>query len=207
MYCLVLFYDDRSLLKSGLLFYSDRLFRKTKQKPRFLHLSADVISANSHYAANEDCLTKPQRSLVNNLLILALHFKEADMDLLQALLQRSFKAVAALGLALMLAIAPALVFPAVDTANAVPPTRTISADSSGVERRAEATSEKLAGQAQRTFGDAADSPANQVEGGAKEFAGAAKNRAEDLRDQAKDLGRDAQQESETLVDRIKDFFD
>ncbi|MBE9179234.1 CsbD family protein [Oculatella sp. LEGE 06141] len=125
--------------------------------------------------------------------------------------KRGRKILAALGVALMLAIAPMVgLFTNASAATAatlqsVSPSQ-IALGDSGLERRTKATAEKLEGQAQRSYGDAVDSPANQIEGAAKQFSGNTRNRVEDAGDRAKDLARETEKQSETLVDRVKDFF-
>jgi uncharacterized protein YjbJ (UPF0337 family) len=127
------------------------------------------------------------------------------------LIQSGYRLLAALSVVLMVAIAPLFVplstQPALATSiHAVSPTL-MAFGESGLERRANAAKDQIEGKAQRSYGEAVDSPANQVEGSAKEFSGAVRNRVEDAGDQAKDLARETEKQGETLVDKIKDFFD
>jgi uncharacterized protein YjbJ (UPF0337 family) len=129
------------------------------------------------------------------------------------LLQRSRKVFASFMLALVLAIATVWVIPqaiASPLTAAIPNqivARNDAANSTGIERRAQATGRELTGRVQRGFGEVTDSPANQIEGRTKQFSGEAQNRAEDLSDRVKDAARGAQKETDNLVDRVKDFFD
>lgn len=129
------------------------------------------------------------------------------------LLQRSRKVFASFMLALVLAIATVWVIPQAIASPLMAATssqiaaRDDAATSTGIERRVKATGREIEGRVQRGFGEVTDSPANQVEGRAKQFSGEAQNRAEDLGDRVKDAGRGVQNETESLVDRVKDFFD
>jgi uncharacterized protein YjbJ (UPF0337 family) len=129
------------------------------------------------------------------------------------LLQRSRKILASLMLALVLAIATVWVIPQAIASPLVAATpgqiaaENDAATSTGIERRVKATGREIEGRIQRGFGEATDSPANQVEGSAKQFSGEAQNRAEDLGDRFKDAARGAEDSTENLVDRVKDFFD
>lgn len=128
------------------------------------------------------------------------------------LIQRGRKMVMAFGLALVLAIAsiglttPAWSMAEAASLSAVSHLQLATADSE-LGRRVEATQKKVEGQVQRSYGDAVDSPANQIEGTTKKLTGEMGNRMEDARGQVKDFARDTEQESESLIDRVKDFFD
>lgn len=129
------------------------------------------------------------------------------------LLQHSRKVFASFMLALVLAIATVWVIPQAIASPLVAATpsqiaaRDAAATSTGIERRVKATGRELTGRVQRGFGEVTDSPANRVEGRTKQFSGQAQNRVEDLGDRVKDAGRGVQKETESLVDRVKDFFD
>jgi len=128
-------------------------------------------------------------------------------------LQRSRKVFASFMLALVLAIATVWVIPQAIASPLVAATpgqiaaENDAATSTGIERRVKATGRELEGRVQRGLGEVTDSPANQIEGRAKQFSGEAQNRAEDLSDRLKDAGRDVEDSTENLVDRVKDFFD
>lgn len=88
----------------------------------------------------------------------------------------------------------------------------VSANS--LKRRAEGAAEELSGKTQRAFGDAADSPRNEMRGSTRQYSGQAKQNIEDAKDSARDVGRQAREEAremqenaKNLGDRIKDFFD
>jgi uncharacterized protein YjbJ (UPF0337 family) len=129
------------------------------------------------------------------------------------LLQRSRKVFASLMLASMLAIATVWIIPQAIASPLVAATpsqiaaENDAATSTGIERRVKATGREIEGRVQRGLGEVTDSPANQIEGGAKQFSGETQNRAEDLGDRLKDTARGAQNETESLLDRVKDFFD
>ena len=129
------------------------------------------------------------------------------------LFQRSRKMIASVLLTLVLAIATVWVIPQAIASPLVATTgnqiaaENDAATSTGIERRVKATGREVEGRIQRGFGEAADSPANQAEGRAKQLSGEAQNRAEDLGDRAKDAARDTRAGAGTLVDRVKDFFD
>ncbi|MBD2092149.1 CsbD family protein [Microcoleus sp. FACHB-1515] len=72
--------------------------------------------------------------------------------------------------------------------------------STEIERRAEAADRELEGYMQKENGDAVGSPADQVAGRAKQATGAAQTRLEDATSEAKEQG-------ESLVDRVKEFFE
>lgn len=72
--------------------------------------------------------------------------------------------------------------------------------STEMERRVEAADRELEGYMQKENGDEVGSPADQVAGRVKQATGATQTRVEDVKTEVKE-------QSESLVDRVKEFFD
>lgn len=97
----------------------------------------------------------------------------------------------------------------------VTPARAIAASLSNVqliatteiERRGDAAAQELEGYMQKENGDEVGSPADQLAGRAKQATGATQTRLEDAKSQIQDAADDTKDQGESLVDRIKDFFD
>ncbi|NJL41076.1 MAG: CsbD family protein [Leptolyngbyaceae cyanobacterium RM2_2_4] len=112
-----------------------------------------------------------------------------------------------LAIATVWVIPQAIAFPLVAATPSQIAAENDAATSTDIERRVKATGREIEGRIQRGLGEATNSPANQVEGSAKQFSGEAQNRAEDLGDRVKDAARGAEDSTGNLVDRVKDLFD
>lgn len=72
--------------------------------------------------------------------------------------------------------------------------------STEIERRSDAAARELEGYFQKENGDEVGSPADQVAGRVKQATGATQTRLEDAK-------TEAQEQGESLVDRVKEFFE